>query len=1032
MKNLTIACSLAFILALSTRAPAAGGSSGVEARLAAQNALFEEQYQYELKSSPETATAYGDYRYNDRLDEYSLAAAAADNAADTKFLARIKEIPTGGFAPQAALSHEVFVRMLQRRIDNYGFKEFEMPLNQMSGPHVELADLPLSVPLDSLKHYEDYIARLHQIPRVFTQTEEVLRAGLRDHLMPVRFLLEKVPAQCEGVVKANPFLLPLKKFPAEIRAADQERLSREINQVVAAEVLPAYQAFAKFVATEYAPQGRTTLSVASLPGGDQRYMNDIRSRTTVSTLSPDEIHQIGLKEIERIEADMLVIAHGQGFADLAAFRDALKTNPKYIPTSAEQILDDFRKYIAQMQPKLPELFGYIPGSPVTVEAIPDFQSANATHYQTGTPDGKRPGRVSVATSDFAHRSLIDDEAVAYHEGIPGHHMQRSVAQLMTGLPKFRQHVSNSGYSEGWALYAEELGKEVGFYQDPVSDYGRLRSELFRAVRLVVDTGIHAKGWSRDQVVDFMRKNGVGDEPMIQSESDRYIAWPAQALSYKLGQLKFRELRARARKELGERFDIRAFHDEMLNGGVLPLDLLDARTNAWIQEQKGAPDKIAFRGLYKELVEINTTRSVGNCTKAAEAMRTRLLAAGIPAGDAEILAPPERPNDGALIAVLHGRDRATKPILLLAHIDVVEAKRSDWVRDPFVLTEEGGWYYGRGVSDDKAMAAVFTDNLIRYRQENFRPRRDIKLALTCGEETSEIFNSVKWLIDTRPQVLNAAFALNEGAIGELDRDGKPVTLQIQSGEKIYQDYSLDVTDAGGHSARPTKTNPIVRLSAALVRLGAHNFPVRFNPTTRAYFDAQARVMAPDIAADMRAVINNSQDDAAVERLWAINPSWNATLRTTCVVTEISGGHAVNALPQSAHANVNCRVLPGTALADVQSEIVRVLADDSIHVTPSGEQGIQAPVPPLSPQIMDPVRQVAARQWPGVVIVPTLSTGASDGRFLNASGVPTYGLSGMFHDAEGAHHHGLNERIRVKSLLDGRQFLYEVVKLYANAA
>jgi uncharacterized protein (DUF885 family) len=539
MKNLTIACSLAFILALSTRAPAAGGSSGVEARLAAQNALFEEQYQYELKSSPETATAYGDYRYNDRLDEYSLAAAAADNAADTKFLARIKEIPTGGFAPQAALSHEVFVRMLQRRIDNYGFKEFEMPLNQMSGPHVELADLPLSVPLDSLKHYEDYIARLHQIPRVFTQTEEVLRAGLRDHLMPVRFLLEKVPAQCEGVVKANPFLLPLKKFPAEIRAADQERLSREINQVVAAEVLPAYQAFAKFVATEYAPQGRTTLSVASLPGGDQRYMNDIRSRTTVSTLSPDEIHQIGLKEIERIEADMLVIAHGQGFADLAAFRDALKTNPKYIPTSAEQILDDFRKYIAQMQPKLPELFGYIPGSPVTVEAIPDFQSANATHYQTGTPDGKRPGRVSVATSDFAHRSLIDDEAVAYHEGIPGHHMQRSVAQLMTGLPKFRQHVSNSGYSEGWALYAEELGKEVGFYQDPVSDYGRLRSELFRAVRLVVDTGIHAKGWSRDQVVDFMRKNGVGDEPMIQSESDRYIAWPAQALSYKLGQLKFR-------------------------------------------------------------------------------------------------------------------------------------------------------------------------------------------------------------------------------------------------------------------------------------------------------------------------------------------------------------------------------------------------------------------------------------------------------------------------------------------------------------
>jgi uncharacterized protein (DUF885 family) len=240
-----------------------------------------------------------------------------------------------------------------------------------------------------------------------------------------------------------------------------------------------------------------------------------------------------------------------------------------------------------MQVKLPELFGYIPGSPVTVEAIPDFDKAAATHYQTGTPDGRRPGRVVVATSDFAQRRLIDDEAIAYHEGIPGHHMQLSVAQQMTSLPKFRQHSGNSGYNEGWALYAEQLGKEVGFYRDPVSDYGRLTSDLFRAIRLVVDTGIHAQGWSREQVVDFFRKYQAVDEPTIQSETDRYIAWPAQALSYKLGQLKFRELRARAQRELGPKFDIRAFHDEMLNGGALPLDLLDARTNAWILAQKGA-------------------------------------------------------------------------------------------------------------------------------------------------------------------------------------------------------------------------------------------------------------------------------------------------------------------------------------------------------------------------------------------------------------------------------------------------------------
>jgi uncharacterized protein (DUF885 family) len=291
---------------------------------------------------------------------------------------------------------------------------------------------------------------------------------------------------------------------------------------------------------------------------------------------------------------MLAIAQQQGFADLASFRESLKHNPKYRPLSAEQIVDDFRRYIAQMQPKLPDLFGYIPGSPVTVEPIPDFQAAMATHYVSGTPDGTRPGRVVVATSRFADRSLINDEAIAYHEAIPGHHMQLSVAQQMADLPMFRQHVANSGYIEGWALYAERLGKEVGFYQDPASDYGRLASELFRALRLVVDTGIHSKGWTRDQVVDFLRKSGAIDEPTIQSETDRYIAWPAQALSYKLGQLKFRELRDRAQKELGAKFDIRSFHDEMLSGGVLPLDLLDARTDGWIQAQRlGPPSATAY-------------------------------------------------------------------------------------------------------------------------------------------------------------------------------------------------------------------------------------------------------------------------------------------------------------------------------------------------------------------------------------------------------------------------------------------------------
>ncbi len=554
-------------------------------RLAAQNSLFEEQYESDLRNFPERATAFGDYRYNDKLAEYSLDAIAQRHKTNQSFLARLEAIPTAGFSDQDQLSHDLLVRVLDQRIADYDLKEHEMPINQQNGVHTSLADLPLSVPFDSVKHYEDYIARLHQVPRVLSQTTEVLRAGMKDKLMPVRFLLEKLPVQCQGIIDADPFLQPTKKYPASISPEDQKRLTQQITDAINTDVIPAYKAFANFLRTEYAPAGRTTLSITSLPDGQKRYENDIYARTTTH-MTPDEIHQLGLREIDRIQAEMTAIAKKEGFADLAAFRASLKTNPKYKPTSAEQILDDFRHYIAQMEPKLPQLFTLLPKSPVTVEAIPAFQSAAATHYVTGTPDGKRPGRVVVATSDFAERSLIDDEAIAYHEGIPGHHMQLSVQQQLTGLPKFRLHgLGFNAYIEGWALYAEQLGKEVGFYQDPVSDYGRLSSELFRAVRLVVDTGIHSKGWTREQVVDFFRKSEAIDEPSIQSETDRYIAWPAQALSYKLGQLKIRELRERAQKELGPKFDIRSFHDEMLNGGTLPLDLLETRTDKWIAQQK---------------------------------------------------------------------------------------------------------------------------------------------------------------------------------------------------------------------------------------------------------------------------------------------------------------------------------------------------------------------------------------------------------------------------------------------------------------
>lgn len=573
-------------VALSAQTAAPAPSGDVAARVSRQDQVFEDFYQSSLRNSPISATYQGDYRYNDKLDDASLAGIAREHAEEDAYLAKLQAIPTDGMADSDRLSHDLLVRSLSQRDTAYTLKNYEMPINQQNGTHTQLADLPLSMPFDSVKHYEDYIARLHQVPRVLQQTEEVMRAGEKDGLMPVRFLMEKIPGQCEGIITANPFLIPTKKYPASIPAAEQARLTAAILEAVDKDVIPAYKQFAEFVRTDYAPKGRTQLSIESLPDGKARYAFAVRQGTTIN-ISAAEVHEIGLKEVARITAEMNALAVKQGYKDVAAWRVAINADPRWKPKSADQIVEDFRKYIAEMQPKLPELFTLLPKQPVTVEAMPSFQAAAATHYSSGTPDGKRPGRVVVAVADPTSRTLVLDEAVAYHEGIPGHHMQISDAQQLTDLPKFRQHSYGfTAYVEGWALYAEELGKEVGFYQDPVSDYGRLNSELFRAVRLVVDTGIHDQGWTRQQVIDYMHANDVNDA-LAQTETDRYIAWPGQALGYKMGQLKIRELRERARQQLGPRFDIKAFHDEVLDGGALPLDLLDARVTRWTAGQMPA-------------------------------------------------------------------------------------------------------------------------------------------------------------------------------------------------------------------------------------------------------------------------------------------------------------------------------------------------------------------------------------------------------------------------------------------------------------
>ena len=438
---------------------------------------------------------------------------------------------------------------------------------------------------------------------------------------------------------------------------------------------------------------------------------------------------------------------------------------------------------------------------------------------------------------------------------------------------------------------------------------------------------------------------------------------------------------------------------------------------------------AFRGLYKELVEINTTASVGSCTAAAEAMGARLKAAGFPDSDVKVLFPPEHPKFGALVATLHGKDPKAGAILLLAHIDVVEAKREDWTRDPFTLVEENGYFYARGASDDKAMAAIFTDSLIRYKAEGFKPRRDIKLALTCGEEGGP-FNSVPWLLAEHPEALKADFALNEGAISRLDDKGQPLMLGIQAGEKVYMDYDLMVTNPGGHSSRPVKDNAIYHLADGLARLRDHDFPIALNDATKAYFERGAALETDaEVAGAMRAIVKNPSDAAAAAIL-AREPGRNSMMRTTCVATMVDAGHALNALPQRARANVNCRILPGNDPKVIRDQLQTIVADPAIKITLAAEPDPVSPPPPLSAQIMGPATKVASQMWPGLPFIPAMSTGATDGRFTNAAGIPTYGLSGLMAPPEGNNAHGLNEKIQVKTLMSGRRFLYEVVKLYGD--
>jgi len=441
-----------------------------------------------------------------------------------------------------------------------------------------------------------------------------------------------------------------------------------------------------------------------------------------------------------------------------------------------------------------------------------------------------------------------------------------------------------------------------------------------------------------------------------------------------------------------------------------------------------PGQAEFHDLYKELIEIDTTAQHGSCTRAAEAMAARLKAAGYPDADLHVLAPAERPNDGNLIAVLHGADPKLKPLMLLAHIDVVEAKREDWARDPFKLVEENGYFYARGASDDKAMASSFTDAMVRFRKEGFKPRRDVKLALTCGEETPDTFNGVSWLLANHRDLMDAAFALNEGAGGRLEGD-KRVYLGIQAGEKVYQDFTVSTTNPGGHSSRPVKDNAIYHLAMGLTKVGQYDFPAHLNEATRLHFSKMSAILGGEMGQAMKAAAGPNPPAEAIAAI-SRDPGYNSMMRTTCVATMINGGHALNALPQKASANVNCRILPDEPVEQVEATLAQVMGDPKLKIELGGAKSPVSPPPPLTPSILGPAETVAHELWPGVPLVPAMSTGATDGRFMLAAGVPTYGLSGMFGEPDGGGVHGLNERIRVRSLYEGREFLYRVVKLYAT--
>lgn len=590
MKYFAVICLSSSLLCSSGILTAAQGGADLDARRAQFREAIAAQWQYQLKTHPELATYVGDPRYNDRLSDLSPQAVAAEDEENKKELALFSAIDSTGFSPEELFNKELMIHNLRQAIEDTALKTWEMPVNQMNGIQLDLAWMPAQMPFNTVKDYENYIARLHAIPHAFGQTTEVMRLGLHDRLMPPKYLLDKVGDQAQGIAddapERSPFAKPATKFPTAIPAAEQDRLRKEILASIEREVNPAYAAFARFVKQEYAPHGRTEFGIWAVPNGHAIYRAAVKEQTTTN-LSPAEIHEMGLRQVAEIEAEMLKLANSLGFKDLKSFNEHIRNDRALYGKSGQQIFDLYKHYADQMEKKLPAYFGKQPPTRLEVVAMDSFRAPDAVpaDYSPGSNDGSRPGRINVNEYAPQKRLLLNVEAIAYHEGVPGHHLQFSIAESLPDIPDFRRNGTYNAYSEGWAFYAERLGREMGFYQDPYSEYGRLENEMWRSVRLVVDTGVHYKHWSRQQMIDFFTEHTAMDAQNIATEVDRYIAWPGQALSYKIGQMTILKLRAEAKRELGDRFDIRKFHDAVLEEGPLPLDVLEEHIHKWLAQQK---------------------------------------------------------------------------------------------------------------------------------------------------------------------------------------------------------------------------------------------------------------------------------------------------------------------------------------------------------------------------------------------------------------------------------------------------------------